>query len=319
MNGTLTDISGVRVGHASRPEAGTGCTVVLVPPSTRASVVVRGGGPGSRELELLRPIRSVPFINAVLLAGGSAFGLAAADGVVQWLDERGIGHETPWATVPIVPAAVLYDLAVGSKKDRPSAEDGYYACDHATGDPVEMGSVGAGTGATVGKWAGLQYAMKGGVGSASISLRDGGIVAALVVVNAIGDVMERGMSRILAGARNLDGSGYRARADGHFEYTLAASPSSAVENTTLCLVATNVALTKTELNVLANMAHNGLARSVRPTNTPHDGDLVFALSSGDAEGRLLTVGAAAADCVQSAVEASVRKAVSLHGIPGLGG
>lgn len=319
VNGTLTDIPGIRVGHATCAEEGTGCTVVLAPPETGASVVVRGGGPGSRELQLLEPVRSVPFVNAILLAGGSAFGLAAADGVMQWLDERGIGHETPWSTVPIVPAAVLYDLGVGSKSYRPAASDGYAACDQAGDGPIAMGSVGAGTGATVGKWAGLNFAMKGGVGSASIVLRNGVVVAALAVTNPIGDVLERAGGRILAGARNDDGTGFRARVDRHFEYVLTPPPPAAVENTTLCVVATTASFSKTELNVLANMAHNGLARAVRPVNTPHDGDLVFALSSGKQSASLLTVGEAAADVVQAAIEVSVRSAVTLHGIPGLGG
>lgn len=318
MNGTLTDIPGIRVGHVTRRDAATGCTVVLVPPRTGASVVVRGGGPGSRELQLLEPIRSVPFINAILLAGGSAFGLSAADGVVQWLDERGMGYETPWSTVPIVPAAVLYDLGIGAEVYRPVASDGYQACEGAGTDPVEMGSVGAGTGATVGKWSGLQHAMKGGVGSASVALANGVRIGALAVANPIGDVLERATGDVLAGARTGDGSGFRASGDRYVEYTLP-SPSSAVENTTLCIVATDASFTKTELNVLANMAHNGLARAVRPVNTPHDGDLVFALSCGSRNAQLLTVGAAAAYVLQSAIEAAVRHAESLHGIPGLGG
>lgn len=319
MNGTLTDIPGIRVGHVTRADVGTGCTVVLVPPETAAGVIVQGGGPGSRELELLEPTRSVPFVNAILLTGGSAFGLAAADGVVRWLAEHGIGHTTPWAKVPIVPTAVLYDLAVGSSAHHPTSDDGYLACRNAVDDPVRGGTIGAGTGATVGKWAGLEHAMKGGVGSASASLDDGVVAAAMVVANPIGDVWSRNTGRVLAGARREDGSGFRADGEAGFRYRLQRRQEASEMNTTLCVVATNAALNKAELKILAGMAHNGLARAVRPVNTPHDGDLVFALSCGDAVGDMFSLGSAAADLVQSAIEDAVMNATSLHGFPGLAG
>jgi len=317
-NNTLTALEGFQVGHWTNHEAGTGCTVILVPRQTRASVVVRGGGPGARELQLLEPVRTVPYVDALLLTGGSAFGLAAADGVVRWLDEHGLGHATPWANVPIVPAAVIYDLATG-KPEKPTAADGYSACKNATKEPVPQGNVGAGTGATVGKWSGLPRAMKGGLGSAVIRLSNGTTVASLAVVNAIGDVWERGTGQILAGARTAAGKGFQASTGWPYEYALPNHAGSSIENTTLCVVATDAEFSKTELNVLASMGHNGLARAVKPVNTPHDGDLVFALSSGSRRAELFTVGSAAADATQMAIENAVRSAQSAYGLTGLAG
>ncbi len=315
MNGTLTDVSGIRVGHYTDLEAATGCTVVLTPEGARASVDVRGAAPGTRETDLLQPGRLVDTVHAILLTGGSAFGLAAADGVMRWLEERGYGFDTGVARVPIVPAAVLFDLAVGRADVRPGPEAGYAACEAATTDPVPMGNVGAGTGATVGKLLGMRYAMKGGIGSASVRLANGVVVAALAAVNALGDVVDPATGSILAGTRKPVVGGFlntAAALRGHLGQTVLELMSG---NTTLVVVATNARLDKASLLTLAGMAHDGLARAIRPVHTMLDGDTVFALSTGDAEGNLTAIGAAAADVVAEAIVQAVKRAEPLHGIP----
>lgn len=317
MNGTLTDVPGILVGHYTNLEAATGCTVILTPQGARASVDVRGPAPGTRETDLLRPGRLVQEVHAVLLTGGSAFGLAAADGVMRWLEERGYGFDTGVAKVPIVPAAVIFDLAIGDPKVRPGPEAGYAACEAASDGPVPEGNVGAGTGATVGKLLGMRYAMKAGLGTASVRLAGGVIVAALAVVNALGDVVDPQTGTILAGTRKPVVGGFldtNAALRGHLGQTVLGLMGG---NTTLVVVATNARLDKSELTTLASMAHDGLARAIRPVHTMLDGDTVFTLSCGDVRGNLTAIGAAAADVVAEAIVRAVQKAESLHGIPAL--
>lgn len=311
--GTLTQVAGLRVGHARDAEARTGCTVVVGP--FRGAVEVRGLATGSRELDALSPLHVVPRCDAVLLTGGSAFGLAAADGVTRWLEERGAGFVTSAARVPIVPAAVLYDLAVGDPSVRPGPRMGYEACDAAGEGPVEEGAVGAGCGATVGKLAGVERAEPGGVGSWALPGPDG-VVAALAVVNAFGDVVDAS-GEILAGCRRPDGShldSERALREGEVPsgFGADAEGAGARESTTLCVVATDAPLSSRGLQMVARQAFHALARRVRPAATPFDGDLVFALTTAveeesvlDAHAEVLPVALRAEHALERAVERAV--------------
>lgn len=315
MHNTLTDVPGLAVGHWTDLAAATGCTVVICPPAGAiAGVDVRGFGPGTREITLLDPVCTVERVHAILLSGGSAFGLAAADGVMRWLEEQGHGFDTGVARVPIVPAAILFDLALGRADIRPDAAAGYAACVNATSQPVAQGCVGAGTGATVGKLLGMQQASKGGIGSASLKLRNGIVIGALAAVNPVGDVVDPENGQILAGVRHAAGgfansmSLLEERLGGHF-------PGAVPNNTTLAVVATNAALSKAGATKVARMAHNGLARTIRPVHTSFDGDTVFALSVGDIPADAGMVGALAADVLAQAVINAVHAAKSLHGVP----
>lgn len=323
-------VAGVTAGHATNQEAGTGCTVILAPRGTVASVDVRGGAPGTRETDILSPVSTVGEIHAVLLAGGSAFGLAAADGVVAFLEERGHGYRTPFSLVPLVPAAVIYDLAVGHPHVRPRAEDGYQAA-AAAAAAIEEGSVGVGTGATVGKILGQDGWMKGGFGVASVSLPGGVTVTALTVVNAFGDVLAEDGS-VLAGARRAvsgseTGEGPRAVGADEFldsqRYVLQLEEhqrfATAVEHTTLSVVVTDAKLDKTQCAQVARMAHDGLARAIAPVHTPVDGDAVFVLSVGALGSNVFQLGSAAADAAAAGIRRAVRLARGRAGIPGLGG
>ncbi|HEU0001391.1 MAG TPA: P1 family peptidase [Ktedonobacteraceae bacterium] len=311
MHDDITDVPGIRVGHDTNLEAGTGCTVILCDTPATGGVDVRGGAPATRETDLLRPMNLVEGINAVLLTGGSAFGLDAASGVMRYLEERGIGHDTGVARVPIVPAAAIFDLAFGSASIRPDAGSGYRACEQASNDAVAQGTVGAGTGATVGKMAGPAFMMKGGLGSASMQLPDGSIVGAIVAVNALGDIVDPQIQQIIAGARNPDGNGF-----------LSANPFG---NTTIAVVATSAALTREQANKMAQMAHDGMAQVIRPAHTMFDGDTVFALALGPTSQQfhdsplaaihISTIGAATAATLARAIVKAVRNATSLHGVP----
>lgn len=310
---TLTSVPGIRVGHAQDIGGATGCTVVICPPETVAAVEVWGGAPATRETDLLRPGRLVEHVDAVLLAGGSAFGLAAADGVVRFLEAGDRGFRTPRGRVPIVPGAMLYDLDVGSADARPDADMGHAACAAARSTPVPRGSIGAGTGSSVGKLRGITRATKSGLGSAGLRLPGDVIVAALFAVNALGDVVdERG--DILAGLR-------KAPQSGEFVETTAAileaprKENGFFQNTVIGVVATNARLGRDPLAMVTRMAHAGIARSVRPSHTPFDGDTVFALSTGALDGEPLAVGVAAAEVTASAIRDAVREAVSLGGVP----
>jgi L-aminopeptidase/D-esterase-like protein len=316
----ITDVKGLRVGHGSDQQALTGCTVILCDEGAVGGVDVRGSAPGTRETDLLRPMNLVQRVHAVLLTGGSAFGLAAADGVMRYLEERGIGLDTGIPGVPripIVPAAVIFDLRVGDQRARPTAQMAYDACRRAA-ISVEEGNAGAGTGATVGKLLGAASAMKGGVGTWSVTLPGGVVVGALAVVNAFGDVLDDRTGQILAGARDPGGGGFL-----NMQKTLQTAevpPGMGIgENTTLVAVATNAHLSKEDANWLARIAHDGLAKVIAPVHTLYDGDTIFALAIGEAKSNLLSLGAAAVEVVAEAIKRAVRLAKSAGGVPGLAG
>lgn len=300
----ITKVEGVKIGEVTDKKGVTGCTVILCPPGTVGGCEVKGAAPGTRETALLAPEKTVSEVHAVLLTGGSAFGLAATDGVMKFLEEKGVGYETPWARVPIVPAAVIFDLYLGSAKARPSAEMGYEACLKASVE-VEEGSVGAGTGATVGKWSGPFNAMKGGVGTTSLELGQL-VVGTLAVVNSIGDVVDE-TGDVLAGA--YDEQGFLAE---RLPFRL---PSQAQPgNTTLLCVATNAKLSKVEANVLAQRSQNALAMAVKPAHTTMDGDTVFALATNQVEAPLDAVAELAVQAGAQAIRRAILKATSLGGI-----
>lgn len=308
----LTSIKGFKIGHYTDTEAHTGCTVILCPPDTVGSCEIRGSSPGSRETSLLDPAKKMNQVNAILLAGGAAFGLAAADGVVKYLTERNIGYETPWATVPIVPAAVVYDLNVGSSSTRPSAGQGYAACEAAMDGDIERGAVGAGTGVTVGKWMGPEYWMKGGVGVAT-QMHGELIVSALAVVNSIGDVYDSN-GRIIAGARHPDG-GFWAEVDPGARFRGVPLPLNT--NTTLVVVATNAKLPKIDVYKMCQRSQSGMARAIKPVHTSHDGDCVFGLSAGIVDAQFDFVAEMAAEVTADAVRDGVRTAKGTQDIPGI--
>ena len=316
-NATLTAVPGVKVGHFTLTERPTGCTVVLVEGGATAGVDVRGAAPATAETELLRPVNLVQQVQAIVLSGGSAFGLESRTGVVRYLDEKNIGFKAYGGrvNVPIVPAASLIDLIVGDNpKIRPTADCGYRAAQAASAAPVGEGNVGAGAGATIGKVAGGSRAMKAGIGSAAIVMPDGLIVAALVAVNAAGDVIDPDTGKVVAGTRTEDGKGL---ADARKLLTSGAirQPVRIGENTTLGVVATNAALTKTQATKVAEMAHDGFARAIFPSHTMGDGDTIFALATASRTGEVdvSRVGTLAATVIAQAV---VRAALQATGIPG---
>lgn len=313
----ITDVKGIKVGHAHNPLALTGCTVVLCEDGAVVGVDVRGAAPGTRETDLCRPMRLVDRAQAILLTGGSAFGLDAAGGVMSYLEERGIGFDVGVTRVPIVPAAVIFDLFLGDHRVRPDAGMGYRACLAARPGPVDQGNVGAGMGASVGKILGPARATKSGVGTASVAVSGGSTVGALVVVNAFGDVRDPETGRIIAGARGADGQYIDAsrlllQGGGPAGFGGRAGPT----NTTIGVVATDARLTKEGANKLAEMAHDGLARVIYPIHTMFDGDVIFALATGEKEQDVTALGVAAAEAVARAVVRAVRAADSAGGLPG---
>ncbi|HEX2222286.1 MAG TPA: P1 family peptidase [Candidatus Limnocylindria bacterium] len=318
---TLRDVPGLRVGHWTDATAATGCTVVVATGGAVGGVDVRGSAPGTRETDVLRPTALVERIHAVCLAGGSAFGLAAADGVMRWLDERGVGVDTVARRVPIVPAAVIFDCFLGVPDAYPDAAAGYAACDAAddVATPLE-GSVGAGTGATVGKLAGPARATKSGVGSAARMLGDGTVVGALAVTNAVGNVVGRD-GRILAGARDEDGGFIGA--DELLGTVSVGELTRFGTNTTLAVVGTDAPLDRSACRKLAELGHDALAIAIRPVHTAYDGDAVFVMSTGDGAPvepqRLMALGAATVSVLVEAIERSVLTAESRGGVPALGG
>lgn len=314
--GSIADVAGLRVGHFTDPRRPTGCTVVIAEAGAVAGVDVRGAAPGTRETELLSPLNAVEQVHAILLSGGSAFGLDAAGGVMRWLDERGIGTQVGTVRVPIVPAAILFDLWVGDASVRPDAAAGYAACVAASEAPPAEGSVGAGTGAAVGKLFGIERAMKGGIGSASV--RVGGItVAALVAVNAVGDVLDPRTAQVVAGARTSDGRALLGTVQAMLGGDVP-PPLQAGGATTIGVIATDAVLTKAQACKLAQMGHDGLARSINPVHTLTDGDTLFAMATGRS-GRtphLTLLGVAAAEVTALAVLRAVMQADGVSG-PGL--
>jgi len=314
----LTDIPGIRVGHASDFEAFTGCTVILTEGGAVAGADIRGSASGTEEFPVMDPGHLAPQVHAVVLAGGSAFGLEAASGVRRFLEHKGVGFQTGAARVPIVPCAILYDLGIGKPNVRPTREMGEAAAAAATGDAVQEGAVGAGTGATVGKLFGMRQAMKSGIGSFTVSLEGpyaGVRVAALAAVNAFGDVRDPQTGRIIAGARRSPES--REFADTALQLKRGARGGLRRENTTLVVVATNARLSKVEAKKLAEQAQLGVARTINPVNTTSDGDVVIALSLGEVQADLTALGVAAAEAAAQAILRAVRLAPTLGGVPGL--
>jgi len=313
----ITDVPGIRVGHWTDRRAATGCTIVLCEGGAVAAVDVRGGAPGTRETDVLRPGNLVDRVHAVLLSGGSAFGLDAATGIMRFLEERGFGFPTPGGPVPIVVGAVLYDLSIGRADIRPDADAGYAACGAARAGRFAQGSVGAGTGATVGKALGPSRAVKGGMGSAAESLPGGVVVGALVAVNCFGEVVDPDDGRVLAGPRDGKG-GFASTLD-----ALRKRPASlavGATNSTIGVVATNARLSREQAYRLAVMAHDGLARAVRPAHTQVDGDVFFALATGAGEqvADVIGLGALAARAVERAIVRAVMEARGLADVPSVG-
>ena len=320
MNQTITAVSGLEAGHYTDPQNATGCTVFLCREGAVGGVDVRGGSPGTRETDLLRPVHRVDQVHAVVLSGGSAFGLDAASGVVSYLESQGIGFrvgpkEDP-VVVPIVSSAILYDLGLVSSQIRPGSEEGRSACLDASSAPMTEGSVGAGTGATVAKLGGAERGVKGGIGSASITLATGQTIAAAVAVNAVGGIWDYTDGTLLAGPR---------RTGGGFDDPVAmlitdssSAPAGPV-NTTIGLVATDAQITKEDTKYLAGVSHDGLALAIRPCHTVRDGDTMFAMATGHNKSRvdLTSLGAAAVEVTAQAVLRAVRQATGLGGIPSI--
>lgn len=312
----ITAVAGISVGHHTLSERPTGCTVVLAADGAVGAVDVRGGAPGTAETDLLAPDNTVERVNAIVLSGGSAFGLEARTGVVRFLYERKIGYRTGAGPVPIVPAAILYDLSVGGRPDVwPTADCGYRAASSARAGEIDEGSVGAGAGATVGKMLGGGRAMKGGVGSAALRTADGLVVGAIVAVNAVGSIVDHRTGRPIAGVRTADGKSL----EDPFGIVRRGviQPGPAREATTIGVIATNARLTKSQALKVAEMAHDGLARSIVPAHTPSDGDTLFVLATGDraADSNLGAIGALAAEAVSDAIARAVRTARGLPGFP----
>ena len=324
---SITAVPGLRVGHAQDDEALTGCTVILCEKGAVGGVDQRGGAPGTRETDLLDPVNAVEKVHAVLLAGGSAFGLDAASGVMRYLEEKGIGFNTGVARVPIVPAAILYDLAIGRADRRPDLEMGYRAAACASADAPAEGNAGAGTGATVGKIFGMAGAMKSGLGTASMEIGGGIIVGAIVAVNAFGDVIEPQTGKILAGARSTKLGPVQLGSADYFADTLAVMKTLAgraimklamSRNTVIGVVATNARFTKSEATKMAQMAQDGLARAIRPAHTMLDGDTIFALATGQKKADVSIVGAYAAEVFAQAIVRAVKAAKPAGGLPAVG-
>ena len=312
---SITEVAGIKVGHFTDPRRPTGCTVILTEEGAVAGVDVRGAAPGTRETDLLNPINAVQQVHAIMLSGGSAFGLDTATGAMRFLEERGIGVKVGVARVPIVPAAILFDLGVGDAKIRPDAEAGYKACKAAATSAPSEGNVGAGAGATVGKLFGMARAMKSGIGTSAIKI-EGFTVGAIVAVNAVGDVFDPGTGKVIAGARTKDGKS--------LVNSMAAllrgeplPPMLAGTATTIGVVATDATLTKVQASKVAQMAHDGLARTINPVHTAYDGDTIFALSTGKSnkQANVTLIGALAAEAIAQAVVRAVRAARGIAGLP----
>jgi L-aminopeptidase/D-esterase-like protein len=326
LQNAITDIPGILVGHAQNDEALTGCTVILCEKGAVGGVDQRGGAPGTREVDALHPMHLVSKVHGIVLAGGSAFGLEAATGVMRYLEEKGVGFDTHIAKVPIVPAAILFDLGIGKPDVRPDASMGYLACQNASSEPPAEGNVGAGTGATVGKILGVGQCMKSGVGSASMEIGAGVIVGAIVAVNAFGDVIDPATGQIIAGVRSKDVGPLHIGAPGYFADTLqvmrtligrTALGFGSRGNTVIGVVATNAKLDKEAANKVAQMAHDGLARTVRPAHTMLDGDTIFALATGEHVADVNIVGAYGAEVFAQSILRAVHAAKAVAGIPAI--
>jgi L-aminopeptidase/D-esterase-like protein len=321
---SIIDVPGLRVGNAQDDEALTGCTVILCEKGAVGGVDQRGGAPGTRETDLLKPVNAVEKVHAVLLAGGSAFGLDAASGVMRYLEEKGIGFNTGVARVPIVPAAILYDLAIGRADIRPDLEMGYRAAASASANAPAEGNTGAGTGATVGKIFGMAGAMKSGLGTASMEVGGGIIVGAIVAVNAFGDVVDPQTGKILVGARSTKLGLVQLGSADYFANTLAVMKTlvgrailklAMSRNTVIGVVATNAKFDKAQATKMAQMAQDGLARAIRPAHTMLDGDTIFAMATGQKKADVSIVGAYAAEVLAQAIVRAVKMAKPAGGLP----
>jgi L-aminopeptidase/D-esterase-like protein len=321
---SITDIPGILVGHAQNYQALTGCTVILVKKGAVGGMDQRGGAPGTRETDLLRPMHMVEKVHGILLAGGSAFGLDAASGVMRYLEEKGVGVNTGTIRVPIVPAAILYDLAIGDPKIRPDAAMGYQACLQASSAKPAEGNAGAGMGATAGKILGPHQVTKSGIGTASIEIGNGVIVGAIVAVNPFGDVLDPSTGKIIAGARPIQKGPIHIGGQESFIDTLefirtftgrTIMTLASLSNTVIGVVATNARLNKEETNKVAQMAQDGLAKAIRPAHTMMDGDTIFALATGAKIADVSVVGAYAAEIFTQAILNGVRAAESVAGLP----
>lgn len=311
MYNNILDVKGIKVGQVEDREGLTGCTVVICEEGATCGVDVRGGGPGTRETDLLDPVNMIQKVHAVVLTGGSAFGLESTCGVSRYLEEKGIGFDVGVTKVPIVVGAVLFDLAVGNYKTRPDIEMGYRACEVASNTELKQGNYGAGCGATVGKIKGPEFAMKGGIGSYSIKLENGLVVSALIAVNAFGDVYENG--KVIAGV--LDDS--RAKTSNTYEIMKNGFTKGgfSVDNTTIGVVVTNAKLDKAGCKKVSQVAHNGYAKSIFPIHTPHDGDTIFTMATGEIETDLSLLTSLATEVVEKSVINAVRNADSIKNIP----
>jgi L-aminopeptidase/D-esterase-like protein len=321
----ITDVAGIKVGHAHDLQALTGCTVILTENGAVGGIDQRGGAPGTRETDALQTMHLVENVHGILLSGGSAFGLQAAGGVMRYLEERQVGFNAGAARVPIVPAAILFDLGVGRADVRPDSEMGYQACLNASAEPPEEGNVGAGAGATVGKILGIGQAMKSGIGSASLYLGRGVVVGAIAAVNALGDIIDPSSGAIIAGARSLQRGPLRIGEPGYFADTMKVMRTmvgrtvlafAMREHTVIAVVASNARLNKEQTNKVAQMAQDGIARAVRPAHTMLDGDTVFALSTGKVKADVNIVGAFGAEVLAQAILKAVRSARSVGELPG---
>jgi L-aminopeptidase/D-esterase-like protein len=315
-NTTLTAVEGIKVGHFTLPDRPTGCTVVLIEAGATAGVDVSGAAPATRDTDLLNPTKMVEHIYGIALSGGSLFGLSSGDGVLRYLEEKDIGIEYGSRHIPIVPGASIFDLGVGDGRIRPTADCGYRAAQSASSAPVAEGSVGAGAGATLGKLAGMGRAMKGGIGSAAVRMPDGLIVAALVVGNPLGDVIDPDTGKVVAGVRTVDGTGL---ADARALIRAGAPRVTRGDNSTIGVVATNAKLTKAQASYLAQMTDDGYARAIWPIHTRVDGDTVFAIATGSKAGDpdMITLGALAADVMAKAVIRAATQATGLPQVPAL--
>lgn len=323
----VTDVRGIEVGHAQNDEALTGCTVILCRKGAVAGVDVRGGAPGTRETDLLNPVNLVQKVHAIVLAGGSAFGLEAASGVMRYLEEQEIGFNTGVAKVPIVPAAILYDLSLGRADVRPDSAMGYAAAASASSNAPGEGNIGAGMGASIGKMFGNKLAMKSGLGTASLDIGGGVVVGAIVAVNAWGDVLDSQTNTTLAGLRSGKVGPLRVGGKNQFADTLAMMKSpvgrnllglTSRSNTVIGVVATNARLTKAQATKVAQMAQDGIARTIRPAHSMLDGDVIFALATGSKKADVTTIGAFAAEAMATAIVRAVKMARPAGGLPGLG-
>ncbi|MBI9106967.1 MAG: P1 family peptidase [Spirochaetales bacterium] len=316
MINSICDVPGILVGHAQNTEGGTGCTVIIAVEPAAAGVDVAGGGPGTRETDALNPINLVQTINAVYLGGGSAYGLAGADGVMRWCEENGKGLDVGVGIVPIVPGAVLFDLPIASYSIRPDAEMGYQACLNATATECSMGNVGAGTGATIGKGRGPAGLMKGGIGTASLTVGDV-VLGAIVAVNCFGDIIDEKTGKIIAGTRPEEGSEFQGTLSYLKQSLNGINPIKS--NTTIGVIATNARLTKPQATKVAKMTHDGYARAINPIHTMYDGDSVFCMSTGDIEADLTVIGSMAAEVMSMAIIAGIKAAKTAYGVPGYAG